>query len=168
MGKEKGLSEEQKKGINKMGLMLETVYNEKEESMFSQEVDLQITYNNYIMKEGGVGAIDEIIASNVEQVINDRDFFLEQFKDNQRKYDYERNCLANDKLKDILVNNNIIQYAMKNLKNKRIVKYQNALRFALFVLGMGMEEVCKGGEGFVVDWRRVRKELMGEENGELI
>jgi hypothetical protein len=33
---------------------------------------------------------------------------------------------------------------------------------------MGMEEVCKGGEGFVVDWRRVRKELMGEENGELI
>lgn len=119
------------------------------------------------MKEGGVGAIDENIQSAIEQVISDRDFFLEQFKENQRKYDYERNCLANDKIKDLLLTNPVLLFALENLQAKRIVKYQNALRFALFVLGFGMDEVCRAGEGFVVDWRRVRNTLLKGEQSTL-
>lgn len=90
---------------------------------------------------------------------------MEQFKEYQRKYDYERNCLSNDKIKDVLLNHPILEYSQKNLQEKRVLKYQNALRFALFVLGFGMDEVCMTGEGFVVDWRAVRNSLMkGEES----
>ena len=60
----------------------------------------------------------------------------------------------------MLLNNPIFIYSFQNLKQKHIIRFQNQLRLGLFVLGLEVESICKHKEGFVLDWRRVKREII--------